>query len=147
MCIRDRSRAMPSSMPSSTSRSAASSRHRAPDHRETGPSRIVPRGSRGHRGACLFPERPTTGTDLCERTSTTFGLCAHTNRPRHGGRCRHREGDAHQSNTRTTRAARIHARRRPPSPHPSAWQPSECCLLYTSPSPRDRTRSRMPSSA
>ena len=22
-----------------------------------------------------------------------------------------------------------------------------CCLLYTSPSPRDRTRSRMPSSA
>ena len=25
--------------------------------------------------------------------------------------------------------------------------PSLCCLLYTSPSPRDRTRSRMPSSA
>ena len=25
--------------------------------------------------------------------------------------------------------------------------PSGCCLLYTSPSPRDRTRSRMPSSA
>ena len=25
--------------------------------------------------------------------------------------------------------------------------PSCCCLLYTSPSPRDRTRSRMPSSA
>ena len=24
---------------------------------------------------------------------------------------------------------------------------SRCCLLYTSPSPRDRTRSRMPSSA
>ena len=24
---------------------------------------------------------------------------------------------------------------------------SSCCLLYTSPSPRDRTRSRMPSSA
>ena len=24
---------------------------------------------------------------------------------------------------------------------------SKCCLLYTSPSPRDRTRSRMPSSA
>ena len=24
---------------------------------------------------------------------------------------------------------------------------SDCCLLYTSPSPRDRTRSRMPSSA
>ena len=24
---------------------------------------------------------------------------------------------------------------------------SYCCLLYTSPSPRDRTRSRMPSSA
>ena len=24
---------------------------------------------------------------------------------------------------------------------------SNCCLLYTSPSPRDRTRSRMPSSA
>eukprot|EP00657_Telonema_sp_P-1_P005362 TRINITY_DN22666_c0_g1_i1.p1 TRINITY_DN22666_c0_g1~~TRINITY_DN22666_c0_g1_i1.p1 ORF type:complete len:112 (+),score=45.45 TRINITY_DN22666_c0_g1_i1:104-439(+) len=26
-------------------------------------------------------------------------------------------------------------------------EPSGCCLLYTSPSPRDRTRSRMPSSA
>ena len=25
--------------------------------------------------------------------------------------------------------------------------PAETCLLYTSPSPRDRTRSRMPSSA
>ena len=25
--------------------------------------------------------------------------------------------------------------------------PSECCLLYTSPSPRDATLSRMPSSA
>ena len=25
--------------------------------------------------------------------------------------------------------------------------PYKCCLLYTSPSPRDRTRSRMPSSA
>ena len=29
--------------------------------------------------------------------------------------------------------------------HPSRYQPD--CLLYTSPSPRDRTRSRMPSSA
>ena len=29
----------------------------------------------------------------------------------------------------------------------SQWQPSQTCLLYTSPSPRDRTRSRMPSSA
>ena len=27
------------------------------------------------------------------------------------------------------------------------WLSSEACLLYTSPSPRDRTRSRMPSSA
>ena len=27
------------------------------------------------------------------------------------------------------------------------YQPSQTCLLYTSPSPRDRTRSRMPSSA
>ena len=26
-------------------------------------------------------------------------------------------------------------------------EPIHCCLLYTSPSPRDRTRSRMPSSA
>ena len=26
------------------------------------------------------------------------------------------------------------------------WK-TDCCLLYTSPSPRDRTRSRMPSSA
>ena len=29
----------------------------------------------------------------------------------------------------------------------SAWDVSGVCLLYTSPSPRDRTRSRMPSSA
>ena len=28
-----------------------------------------------------------------------------------------------------------------------SWQRSHACLLYTSPSPRDRTRSRMPSSA
>ena len=27
------------------------------------------------------------------------------------------------------------------------WTENEDCLLYTSPSPRDRTRSRMPSSA
>ena len=27
------------------------------------------------------------------------------------------------------------------------WDRSRFCLLYTSPSPRDRTRSRMPSSA
>ena len=27
------------------------------------------------------------------------------------------------------------------------WTPLMICLLYTSPSPRDRTRSRMPSSA
>ena len=27
------------------------------------------------------------------------------------------------------------------------WQEGHTCLLYTSPSPRDRTRSRMPSSA
>ena len=27
------------------------------------------------------------------------------------------------------------------------WQPSWICLLYTSPSPRDRQKSRMPSSA
>ena len=30
---------------------------------------------------------------------------------------------------------------------PSEIRPSYSCLLYTSPSPRDRTRSRMPSSA
>ena len=30
---------------------------------------------------------------------------------------------------------------------PNEWIKWECCLLYTSPSPRDRTRSRMPSSA
>ena len=28
-----------------------------------------------------------------------------------------------------------------------SYTPISCCLLYTSPSPRDRTRSRMPSSA
>ena len=31
------------------------------------------------------------------------------------------------------------------SPHAIRWESN--CLLYTSPSPRDRTRSRMPSSA
>ena len=31
--------------------------------------------------------------------------------------------------------------------HGVASNASRCCLLYTSPSPRDRTRSRMPSSA
>ena len=30
---------------------------------------------------------------------------------------------------------------------PSQYEPLKVCLLYTSPSPRDRTRSRMPSSA
>ena len=30
---------------------------------------------------------------------------------------------------------------------PCKSDPDLCCLLYTSPSPRDRTRSRMPSSA
>ena len=32
-------------------------------------------------------------------------------------------------------------------PLPGAWAGNTSCLLYTSPSPRDRTRSRMPSSA
>ena len=32
--------------------------------------------------------------------------------------------------------------------YPKEWENQDkCCLLYTSPSPRDRTRSRMPSSA
>ena len=31
--------------------------------------------------------------------------------------------------------------------HPKDWTYNNICLLYTSPSPRDRTRSRMPSSA
>ena len=30
---------------------------------------------------------------------------------------------------------------------PLKWSSFQACLLYTSPSPRDRTRSRMPSSA
>ena len=33
------------------------------------------------------------------------------------------------------------------SPHVKYADEAYCCLLYTSPSPRDRTRSRMPSSA
>ena len=38
------------------------------------------------------------------------------------------------------------------APHAKQWDedkhfPVDTCLLYTSPSPRDRTRSRMPSSA
>ena len=32
-------------------------------------------------------------------------------------------------------------------PHPRKFFKPDTCLLYTSPSPRDRTRSRMPSSA
>ena len=36
---------------------------------------------------------------------------------------------------------------RPAQPDPSVIQSLNYCLLYTSPSPRDRTRSRMPSSA
>ena len=34
-----------------------------------------------------------------------------------------------------------------PRPIALAWERYSICLLYTSPSPRDRTRSRMPSSA
>ena len=34
-----------------------------------------------------------------------------------------------------------------PKPMPNHWLLGMACLLYTSPSPRDRTRSRMPSSA
>ena len=34
-----------------------------------------------------------------------------------------------------------------PSGFPNVCENDEGCLLYTSPSPRDRTRSRMPSSA
>ena len=33
------------------------------------------------------------------------------------------------------------------SPQPAVFSQASSCLLYTSPSPRDRTRSRMPSSA
>ena len=33
------------------------------------------------------------------------------------------------------------------TPEPAVAPEPEVCLLYTSPSPRDRTRSRMPSSA
>src|SRR5664280_2158318 len=36
---------------------------------------------------------------------------------------------------------------RSPSGQAAAWPVVQTCLLYTSPSPRDRTRSRMPSSA
>ena len=35
----------------------------------------------------------------------------------------------------------------PPVAPPAADAAADSCLLYTSPSPRDRTRSRMPSSA
>ena len=35
----------------------------------------------------------------------------------------------------------------PQTDDPVLWGPACACLLYTSPSPRDRTRSRMPSSA
>ena len=37
--------------------------------------------------------------------------------------------------------------RQPPAVRFEAEYSNQCCLLYTSPSPRDRTRSRMPSSA
>ena len=35
----------------------------------------------------------------------------------------------------------------PPRMRDASWKRINGCLLYTSPSPRDRTRSRMPSSA
>ena len=45
--------------------------------------------------------------------------------------------DAEQSPEPNRQLSRVESRPSPP----------ESCLLYTSPSPRDRTRSRMPSSA
>ena len=36
---------------------------------------------------------------------------------------------------------------RPPTTRPRTTRPPTTCLLYTSPSPRDRQKSRMPSSA
>ena len=45
-------------------------------------------------------------------------------------------------------AKALDKRQQPPGMHTRFRRPSNYgCLLYTSPSPRDRTRSRMPSSA
>ena len=41
----------------------------------------------------------------------------------------------------------LNRRKLPPPVSAQVYELTECCLLYTSPSPRDRTRSRMPSSA
>ena len=62
---------------------------------------------------------------------------------KHGARCR--------ASSRRRRAEPIAARSAPAAPPMAAESDSStqltACLLYTSPSPRDRTRSRMPSSA
>ena len=50
---------------------------------------------------------------------------------------------ANATSAATAQASRLAARAM--AVYPSYWP--ETCLLYTSPSPRDRTRSRMPSSA
>ena len=44
-------------------------------------------------------------------------------------------------------AVRVRLYPRPEKPEKPKKRKKPCCLLYTSPSPRDRTRSRMPSSA
>ena len=51
--------------------------------------------------------------------------------------------------TRFAESTRVRALRDSASRRPSRMSTANCrsCLLYTSPSPRDRTRSRMPSSA
>ena len=52
------------------------------------------------------------------------------------------------SDVKVLRAGNKHPRTATTSQAPRAIpSPKEICLLYTSPSPRDRTRSRMPSSA
>ena len=50
---------------------------------------------------------------------------------------------AHRTSTQPTHTPQEH---RPSQSHTAGDRP-QTCLLYTSPSPRDRTRSRMPSSA
>ena len=57
-------------------------------------------------------------------------------------------GDAAQQALTSTRSrTEVAPAPIPPAPPSNLPAPPEGCLLYTSPSPRDRTRSRMPSSA
>ena len=64
----------------------------------------------------------------------------------------YQSGSTNDTTSTTTNTTNNNNNTKPPvptasAPGMSAYSQDICCLLYTSPSPRDRTRSRMPSSA